>query len=66
LTVELTTSASVELLKLFYDRFNAWDMEAVLAVMHRDVIAAPVRCCSRISSADGHPAPLRHRPLPKV
>ena len=30
----------VELLKLLYDRFNARDMEAVLASMHEDVIWA--------------------------
>ena len=30
-------SSEVELLKLLYDRFNARDMEAVLASMHEDV-----------------------------
>jgi ketosteroid isomerase-like protein len=29
-----------ELLKHLYDRFNARDMEAVLATMHRDVVWA--------------------------
>jgi hypothetical protein len=33
-------SSEVELLKLLYDRFNARDMEAVLASMHEDVIWA--------------------------
>lgn len=33
-------SHKVDLLKHLYDRFNARDMEAVLAVMHEDVIWA--------------------------
>jgi len=33
-------SHEVELLKLLYDRFNARDMETVLACMHEDVIWA--------------------------
>jgi ketosteroid isomerase-like protein len=33
-------SNEVELLKLLYDRFNARDMETVLACMHEDVIWA--------------------------
>jgi ketosteroid isomerase-like protein len=32
--------SSIELLKHLYERFNARDMEAVLATMHRDVIWA--------------------------
>jgi ketosteroid isomerase-like protein len=33
-------SREVELLKLLYDRFNAREMEAVLAAMHEDVVWA--------------------------
>ena len=33
-------SREVQLLKLLYDRFNARDMEAVLAAMHEDVMWA--------------------------
>ena len=33
-------SDEVDLLKLLYDRFNARDMDAVLAAMHEDVIWA--------------------------
>jgi ketosteroid isomerase-like protein len=33
-------SSETKLLELLYDRFNARDMEAVLATMHRDVIWA--------------------------
>jgi ketosteroid isomerase-like protein len=33
-------SSETELLEGLYDRFNAHDMEAVLATMHRDVIWA--------------------------
>lgn len=33
-------SDEVDLLKLLYDRFNARDMEAVLAAMHEDVLWA--------------------------
>jgi hypothetical protein len=33
-------SDQVELLKRVYDRFNARDMESVLAAMHHDVIWA--------------------------
>ncbi len=33
-------SREVQLLKLLYDRFNARDMEAVLAAMHEDVMSA--------------------------
>lgn len=33
-------SSDTELLKHLYDRFNARDMEAVLATMHQDVIWA--------------------------
>jgi hypothetical protein len=38
--MESLMSSEVELLKLLYDRFNARDMEAVLASMHEDVIWA--------------------------
>jgi ketosteroid isomerase-like protein len=33
-------SSDTELLKRAYDRFNARDMDAVLALMHRDVVWA--------------------------
>ena len=33
-------SSDTELLKHLYDRFNARDMEAVLATMHPDVVWA--------------------------
>jgi hypothetical protein len=38
--MEVLMSHEVELLKLLYDRFNARDMETVLAAMHEDVVWA--------------------------
>jgi hypothetical protein len=38
--MEMVMSREVEVLKLLYDRFNARDMETVLACMHEDVIWA--------------------------
>jgi hypothetical protein len=37
---EIRMSDQVELLKRVYDRFNARDMESILAAMHHDVIWA--------------------------
>ncbi len=38
--MEICMSNEVEFLKLVYDRFNARDMETVLAAMHEDVMWA--------------------------
>jgi len=38
--MEIGLSDNVELLKRIYDRFNARDMETVLAALHEDVIWA--------------------------
>ena len=46
-------SDEAELLKRVYDRFNARDMEAVLAAMHEDVTWANGRVGGHVRGRDG-------------
>ncbi len=46
-------AGEVELLKRVYDRFNARDMEAVLAAMHNDVIWANGMEGGHVHGSDG-------------
>lgn len=46
-------SSEVELLKRVYDRFNARDMESVLAAMHHDVIWANGMDGGHVHGRDG-------------